>query len=215
MVTLNWGEDKVDAGTAAMVVSLGPVIIALVSASMLKEGLPATLLSGLVVSFAGVVVVGVATSQGGHAPVAGVVLCLLAALSFAVAVVAQKPALTHASALQVTTFGAAIGALACLPFAGQLVAEVTAAPLPATLKVCYLGVFPTAIGFTTWAYALARTPAGKMGATTYLVPALTVVLSWALLGQVPGLVVTAGGVLCLAGVSISRRRPRPQVPRAS
>jgi len=213
MVSLNWGEQKVDAGTAAMVVSLGPVIIALVSAWVLKEGLSATLLAGLVVSFAGVVVVGATTSEAGHASVAGVMLCLLAALSFAVAVVAQKPALRHASALQVTTFGAAIGALACLPFTGQLVSEVTAAPLSATLKVCYLGAFPTAIGFTTWAYALARTPAGKMGATTYLVPALTVVMSWALLGQVPGLLVIGGGVLCLAGVAISRRRPRPSVPR--
>ena len=41
MVALNWGEQKVDAGTAAMVVSLGPVIIALLSAWVLKEGLPA------------------------------------------------------------------------------------------------------------------------------------------------------------------------------
>ena len=209
MVTLNWGEQKVDAGTAAMVVSLGPVIIALVSARVLKEGLPATLLAGLVVSFTGVVVVGAATSGPGHASMAGIVLCVLAALSFAVAVIAQKPALRHASALQVTTFGAAIGALACLPFTSQLVADAGAAPLSSTLKVCYLGAFPTAIGFTTWAYALARMPAGRMGATTYLVPAITVLMSWALLGQVPGFVVLGGGGLCLAGVAVSRRRPRP------
>ncbi|MGO9657556.1 MAG: DMT family transporter [Acidimicrobiales bacterium] len=208
MVALNWGEQKVDAGTAAMVVSLGPVIIALLSAWVLKEGLSGGLLAGVALSFAGVIVVGTATSETGHASLSGVLLCLLAASSFAVAVVAQKPALKHASALQVSAFGAAIGALACLPFTGQLVTEVASAPLSATLKVCYLGVFPTAIGFTTWAYALARTPAGKMGATTYLVPAITVLMSWALLGQVPTWLAIAGGALCLAGVSLSRRHPR-------
>jgi hypothetical protein len=46
----------------------------------------------------------------------------------------------------------------------------------------YLGVFPTALAFTTWAYALARTGAGRMGAITYLVPPISVVLGWLLLG---------------------------------
>jgi drug/metabolite transporter (DMT)-like permease len=118
-------------------------------------------------------------------PAGGGVVCL--------AVVSQKPALRHASALQVTTFGSAVGALACLPFTGQLVSQLAAAPLTATLSVAYLGVFPTAVAFTTWAYALARTSASKMGATTYLVPALTVLMSWAILGQVPGWLALAGG----------------------
>jgi drug/metabolite transporter (DMT)-like permease len=218
MVALNWGEQKVDAGTAAMVVSLGPVVIALLSGWMLREGFPRNLLAGVAVSFAGVVVVGVATAGAGHASVTGVLLCLLAALSFAVAVVSQKPALRYASALQVTTYGAAVGALACLPFAGQLWSQVGTAPLSRTLEVCYLGFFPTAIGFTTWAYALSRTPAGKMGATTYLVPAITVLLSWTILGQVPTWLAIAGGALCLAGVALSRHRPHarraPQVGRA-
>ncbi len=206
MVALNWGEQKVDAGTAAMVVNVGPVIIALLSGWLLGEGLPRTLLAGMAVSFAGVVLVGLSASGDGHAPLAGVLPCLLAAVSYSVAVVSQKPALRHASALQVTTFSAAVGGLACLPFAGQLVAQLSRAPLAAALSVAYLGLFPTALAFTTWAYALARTPAAKMGATTYLVPAVTVLMSWSVLGQLPGWLAFAGGGLCLAGVAISRRR---------
>jgi drug/metabolite transporter (DMT)-like permease len=61
------------------------------------------------------------------------------------------------------------------------------------------------VAFTTWAYALSRTSASKMGATTYLVPALTVLMSGAILGQVPGLLALAGGMLCLVGVALSRR----------
>ena len=205
MVALNWGEQHVDAGTAAMVVNIGPILIALLSGLLLGEGLPRPLILGITVSFAGVVLVGTATSAGAHRSLPGVLLCLLAAVSYSVAAVSQKPALRHASALQVTTFGCTIGALACLPFGGQLASQVTAAPLAATLSVAYLGVFPTAIGFTTWAYALSRTSASKMGATTYVVPALTVLMSWAILGQVPGWLALAGGTLCLAGVALSRR----------
>ena len=106
------------------------------------------------------------------------------------------------------TFGSAIGTVTCLPFSWQLVTEAADAPLSSTLSLVYLGVFPTALAFTTWAYALARTTAGKMGVTTYTVPALVVLMSWAALDEVPGALTIVGGVLCLAGVAVTRSRPR-------
>ncbi|NIH83722.1 DMT family transporter [Amycolatopsis granulosa] len=208
MVVLNWGEELVDAGTAAMLVNIGPILIALLGGRLLREGFPKRLLAGLAVSFAGAVVVGLSMSGHGHAPILGVVLCVVAAVTYAGGVVGQKPALRHASALQVTAFGCLIGTVACLPFAGQLAGELGTAPAGAVLAVVYLGVFPTALAFTTWAYALARTTAGKMGSTTYAVPAVVVLMSWAVLGEVPAWLSLAGGALCLAGVAVSRIRPR-------
>lgn len=206
MVALNRGEQLIDAGTAAMITSTGPVLIALLSGWLLAEGFPPGLLAGIAVSFGGAVVIGISASSVGHAPISGVLLCALAAVSYATSAVSQKPALRHASALQVTTFGCAAGALACLPFAGQLAAQLGTAPWSATLGMAYLGVFPTAVAFTTWAYALARTPAGTMGATIYAIPALTVLMSWTILGEIPRWPAFAGGAACLAGVAISRRR---------
>ncbi|AWT42191.1 DMT family transporter [Streptomyces actuosus] len=223
MVVLNWGEQEVDAGTAALVVNVGPLLIALLGSRLLGDPLPPRLLAGMAVSFAGAVTVGLSMSGGGGSSLLGVALCLLAAVAYAAGVVAQKPALGRASALQVTTFGCLVGTVVCLPFAGQLVHEVAAAPASATLNMVYLGVFPTALAFTTWAYALARTTAGRMGATTYAVPALVVLMSWLVLGEVPGPLTLAGGALCLAGVAVSRSRsratarvvtgePRPEAP---
>ncbi|MGW6293360.1 DMT family transporter [Streptomyces sp. NPDC055058] len=208
MVALNWGEQQVDAGTAALVVNIGPILIALLGARLLGDAMPPRLLAGMAVSFAGAVTVGLSMSGEGGSSLLGVVLCLLAAVAYAGGVVAQKPALGTASPLQVTTYGCLVGAVACLPFAGQLVSEVARAPASATLNMIYLGVFPTALAFTTWAYALARTTAGRMGATTYAVPALVVLMSWLALGEVPGALTLAGGALCLAGVAVSRSRPR-------
>ncbi|WP_405010736.1 DMT family transporter [Kitasatospora sp. NBC_01539] len=206
MVALNWGEQEVDAGTAAMVVNIGPVLIAVLGGWVLREGFPRSLLAGLAVSFAGAAVVGLSTAgDTGTGSALGIGLCLLAAVSYAGGVVAQKPALRHGSPLQVTAFGCLIGAVACLPFAPQLVSDLGAAPVRATLDMVYLGLFPTALAFTTWAYALARTTAGRMGATTYAVPALVVLMAWAALGEVPAALTLAGGALCLAGVAVSRR----------
>src|SRR5918997_3624963 len=59
MVFLNWGERAVDAGTAALVVNIGPILIALLGGWLLKERVPRSLGAGIAVSFAGTVVVGV------------------------------------------------------------------------------------------------------------------------------------------------------------
>jgi drug/metabolite transporter (DMT)-like permease len=72
--------------------------------------------------------------------------------------------------------------------------------------VVFLGVGPTAIAFLTWAYALNRTDAGKMAATTLAVPAIAILLSWMFLGEVPTVLGFVGGALALGGVALSRRR---------
>ncbi|MEW2222386.1 DMT family transporter [Streptomyces sp. NPDC006990] len=218
MVVLNWGERLVDAGTAAMLVNIGPILMALLGGWLLKEGFPARLLAGMAVSFAGAVVVGLSVSDGGGSSPLGVVLCVLAAVAYAVGVVSQKPALRHASPLQVTAFSCLIGFVACLPFGGHLVSDMADAPLSATLNTVYLGVFPTALAFSTWAYALSRSTAGRMGSTTYVVPVLVVLMSWIVLDEVPGPLALGGGLLCLAGVAVSRSRgrsPRPPQPVAA
>ena len=83
-------------------------------------------------------------------------------------------------------------------------------------QVVYLGAMPTAVAFTTWAYALARTSAGKLGITTYLVPPIAIVMGWAFLAETPTPLAYVGGALCLAGVGLSRRQPsRPDSDAAA
>jgi drug/metabolite transporter (DMT)-like permease len=68
----------------------------------------------------------------------------------------------------------------------------------------YLGLFPTAVAFTTWAFALSRTAAGKLGSTTYLVAPIVIVMAFVILGEVPSWLAIAGGVLCIGGVIVAR-----------
>lgn len=118
IIALNAGEQRIDAGTPSLVINAGPILMAVFGGWLPGEGFPPGLMAGIALAFAGAVLVGLGTSGGGGASVGGVALCLLAAVSSAAGVVAQKPALRHASALRVTTFGRATGALASLPFAG-------------------------------------------------------------------------------------------------
>src|SRR5712691_6366341 len=80
-VALNSGERRVDAGTAAMLVNVGPVLIAIVAGFVLREGFPRALFTGSAVAFAGVVVIALATSSR-SATTTGVLLCLAAAFAY-------------------------------------------------------------------------------------------------------------------------------------
>lgn len=133
-------------------------------------------------------------------------LCLVAAVGWPIGVTAQKPVLLRLPALQVTAVACTVGALACLPAAGSVASSMRTAPGGALVSVVYLGLVPTAIAFGTWAYALARTPAGQLGVTSFLVSPLVVLAAWPLLGETPPLLALAGGALALLGVALTRRR---------
>ena len=202
-VLVNAAEHHLDAGTTALVVNVGPIFIVVLAGIYLQEGFPRGLVTGLAIAFAGVTTIAVATSTGRH-DATGVLLALGAAALYAVGVLLQKQALRTVDPFSATWLGCVAGAVACLPFAPALIDEVGGAPAAATAGVVYLGVFPTAVAFATWSYALARTSAGKLGSSSYLVPALAVAMSWAVLDEVPGPLALAGGALCLVGVALTR-----------
>jgi drug/metabolite transporter (DMT)-like permease len=205
-VALNVAEQSLDAGTTAMIVNIGPILIALGAGLFLGEGIPKWLAIGAGVAFVGVVLIGIGTGGSDLGDGSGVALALLAAVTYAAGVLLQKPALKRLPAAQVTFLGCAIGMVACLPFAGQLVDDLAAAPVPAILGAVYLGAVPTALAFSTWAFALSRMPAGQLGISTYVVPPLAIVLGALVFGEIPAVAAIIGGAVCLIGVAVSRRR---------
>ena len=207
-VALNEGEQRVDAGTAAMLIQVSPVLIALLAALFLSERFTVFLGIGLALAFGGVALIALSTSPGGNSDVVGVVLCLLSAVVYSVSLVLQKPLVSRIPAVHITWLACTVGALACLPFAGHLVRETADAPASSIAWVVYLGVFPTAIAFTTYAFALRHMSASSLGVTTYLVPPLTIVMGLVFLGEAPPTMAYAGGALALVGVAVARRKPR-------
>lgn len=217
-IALNAAEQNLDAGTTALIVNIGPAIIALLAGFIFKEGFPKPLVIGIGIAFAGVVLIAVSTNQDSTAvegaSTTAVLLALAAALFYAVGALAQKPALRTVEPVMSVWLGCLIGAVVCLPFAPALFDEVSGASAHDLLWLVYLGVFPTAIGFSTWSYALKRITAGQAASTTYLVPAVATLISWLVLDEVPAALAFVGGALCLLGVAITRVKSRPRAVAA-
>ena len=200
-VALNAAEHHVDAGTAAMVVNAGPLLIAVLAGVFLGEGFRPQLVLGCCLALAGCVLIGLATA-GHRSSTAALALLVVATSAYACGVVVQKVALSRATAFQVIWLGCAAATVACLPFAPALAHEAGSAR--ALAWTAYLGVMPTALGFATWSYALRSATAGRAASLNYLIPVVAIVLGWAYLGERPAPLTLAGGAVCVCGVYVAR-----------
>jgi len=95
-----------------------------------------------------------------------------------------------------------------LAFFPGLEHSIQFAPLDATLAVIYLGVFPTALAYVTWTYALSRVPASIATSFLYLIPVLAIIIAWLWLGEMPLALSMVGGFLSLLGVVLINTRGR-------
>jgi drug/metabolite transporter (DMT)-like permease len=208
-VALNIGELRIAAGPAALLIQTVPIWTALAATIVLRDRLRLFGWIGIAISFAGALLI--ALGKGGGFDLGwGAGLVVLAAISASAYNIIQKRMLDRYRPVEITTYAVWAGTLLLLPFAGGLAGQVRAAPLADTLAIVYLGVFPAAIGYVTWAYVLSRFPAAQAASFLYGVPVMAFLVGWMWLGEAPTAIDAIGGLLALGGVAVVNTLGRPR-----
>jgi drug/metabolite transporter (DMT)-like permease len=212
-VALNAGESHVPSAEASFLVASAPIFMAIEAMPFLGERLRTRGWVGIAVSCGGIALITLSQNTSFHLDL-WALLVLSAAVAQSLYSVGQKPLLTRYTALECTAYAIWIGTVFLLIFSPGLLEELHSAPLHATLAATYLGIFPGALGYVSWAYALSRLPASTAASFLYLVPIVASGIAWIWLGEVPTLLVILGGVFVLAGVILVNTRGRRSWNRA-
>ena len=198
-LALNYGETRVAAGAASMLIASAPIWTALAARLFLHERLNAFGWTGVFVSFAGVALIASGEGQGIHfSPQALIILA--AAIASAIYITLQKHYLASYSTLEFTAYSIWAGTLMMLPFATGLPHAISTAPPAATAAAIYLGIFPGALAYVAWGYVLSHGTASRMTTALYLSPVIAIGVAWIWLGEIPKLISLFGGAGALCGV---------------
>jgi len=206
---LNEGERTVSAGAAAFIVNIAPILTAILATVFLGERFSAWGWSGALISFAGVGLIALG-QPGGPAFGGGASLVAGAALCTASYFVLQRPLVPRYGALACTAYTLLAGALFLLPFLpGALPRLAAPGGARAAATVVALGVFPAAIGYAAWTYALGRFGAARAANFLYLVPPVAALVGFVALGESLSALTLIGGAIAILGVVIVNSLGRP------
>jgi drug/metabolite transporter (DMT)-like permease len=204
---LNTGEKTVAAGAASFIVNTLPIFTAVLAVVFLGERFNRWGWLGSLVSLAGIAVI--ARGQpGGLTLGAGSTLILGAALCSASYFVLQRRLIPVYGALTCTAYTLLAGALLLTPWLPGALGSLAGAPRGTLPAVLVLGVFPAALGYATWTFALGYFGAARAANFLYLTPIVATALSAWLTGERPGIAMLCGDLLAIAGVAFVALRAR-------
>jgi drug/metabolite transporter (DMT)-like permease len=206
----HYGIRYTAATDAAILISLSPVFIGIISWALLGEKLKATSMYGLTVSFIGCLLI---ITEGGWSlsssseKLWGNILILLTAIVWALYSVYGKKLLKVYSPRIIIKYTTVIGTVLLIPvsFADTNISTNYIPSGLCVLNLLYLGGAASVYGYIAWYRGLGRLPAVTVGSYLYFRPLLTGLIAAVILKEQINYSTIFGGVMVIVGTYLTTR----------
>lgn len=208
------GIFRTSASSTALIMASTPMWTAVIAIIFLKERLSPTSWFGLVVTFAGTMIVALdkpgadmATSTATSTTLVGNAIMLFCALSWSASTVISRPIMKHISPVELTFWGMGLA----LPFhfliaLFQPEVDMTIVWQPkVTSAILYCGIFSTGIALAMWSYGVKILGASHASIYGNLIPLVAMFFGWLMLGEIPTTFQWIGGGMIVSGLLTMRR----------
>jgi drug/metabolite transporter (DMT)-like permease len=204
----SFGLSMVSPTVAAIIVSTIPLFVPVAAFFLLKERLSLTNIIGLMISFAGVIMVVMASEGRLAGNLKGILLMFVAVFGAVGYTIIAKRLLDHYNGIFITAWQSTLGLLFITPF--FLTLELPhldfAAILPSSIwAMLYLGVFGSGVCFILFAVGIRELGASKANVYANLVPVVAAIVSFFVLKEAMPIMKVIGIVVVLAGLMLSQR----------
>jgi drug/metabolite transporter (DMT)-like permease len=201
------------AGTVALIVSLQPILVALLAPSLAGEQVGTLRWTGLLCGLLGASLVILAKSSAGMTSSLGIALIVLALLGMTAAALYEKRFGGAHHPVSANLVQYAVGLLGTLPLA--LLLETTRIRWTGEFiaSLAYLVIANSIVSITLLLAMIRHGEVARVSALFFLVPPLTAILSWAMIGEViqplawPGIALAALGVALASWPGSPQKRP--------
>jgi len=199
----NYGVNLVPSGVSSFLIASAPVFATLFSIFILKEKVKLLSWIGILVSFCGLMLV-TASQMSGFIMNVGVILLIGASISTSLYTIIQRKLVKKYTPFEAAAYSVLFGTFFTLVFLPDLIREFPQVPIAINIIPLYLGIFPAAIAYLAWSYALAKARStAHVTMFMYLVPFLATLLAFFFIGEHITLFAFIGGVVIIAGMLIS------------
>ena len=200
------GLNYTTVGHSALIIATTPLYVLVLATRMKQEALTRLKLTGMLLSFAGVVVLTLEHGLGAASPTfLGDMLTLGGSIAFAFYTVYSKHVADRYDTLTLTTFIYLAGLLVVAPLAGWGLLEVdwTQVTWRGWAGVLYMAAIASVAAYLIFYYALTKISATRVIAFSYLQPVLATLLGILLLGEAVTHHLLIGGTMVLLGVYLA------------
>ena len=191
----------------ALLHSLSPVLTVVLAGVLLGERVRPVQVVGLVVGVAGVLIVlGPEVDAAGGA--IGVTLGLLSMLSLSLGTLGQRWIHTTVDPWWSASIQFAVSIPPLLVLALALESSPVDDPVAGGIALAYLAVVNSIVGLMLLGAVVRRGGAGASSSVFFLMPPVTAVMAWLVLGETLDLRELVGLVVAITGVAVATLRPR-------
>ena len=202
-----FAEERVSSSVTGMLNGATPLFVAIVATMIARRPPPGRQLAGLLVGFAGVVVIALPSLDEGSSSGLGVAMIFAALACYGVAFNVARPLLLKYGVLPVICQAQLVALVLTAPLGIAVIPE-SSFSWHSALAVVALGVLGTGAAYVLSATNVTRLGSTRASVTTYLMPAVALGLGVVLRNEEVALLAIVGSLVALLGAYLTNRSPR-------